>query len=123
VSPEEVEETAARLEADAHAQELVMSRLKPNLKAAAVLEEVEKKLAAELAEVNAARVAQQEAESRYREVSTARRSLFEAAFTTVQARAAAAAPVCLRALDWRPLPVARPLPSLRRAPLTPSTRT
>jgi chromosome segregation ATPase len=86
VSPEEVEETAAKLEAQAHAQEVIMLRLTPNLKAAAMLEEVERKLATEASEVAAARAAQQEAESRYREVAAARRSLFEAAFSTVQVR-------------------------------------
>ena len=84
VSPEEVEETAQKLEAQAHEQELVMSRMAPNLKAAAMLEDVERKLAAEAAEVAAARTLQIEAEARLREVSHKRRTLFETAFTTVQ---------------------------------------
>lgn len=86
MSAEQVEETAQRLEAQAHEQDLLMQRMAPNLKAAAMLEEVERKLAAEAAEVTTARAALSEAETRFREITTARRSLFEAAFTTVQAR-------------------------------------
>lgn len=96
MSPEDVEATAQRIEADAHEQDLLMSRMAPNLKAAAMLEEVERKLAAEAAEVAAARAALSEAEARFREVATARRSLFESAFTTVQVRRRPAAPAPLQ---------------------------
>lgn len=93
VSPEDVEATAQRLEAQAHDLDLVMSRLAPNLKASAMLDDVERKLATEAAELAAARTLQSEAEAHFREISTARRSLFEEAFAAVKVSGRSLCPI------------------------------